>query len=103
MAKQTTKQQNPATTTPPPQEGKGNGATGGKPEANQKQPAGQVEVLTVRTKRGVPTFRRSGFRFSREPIGIEVAALEEHQVKALTNEPNLVVEEGSIDASEVAG
>lgn len=39
-----------------------------------------------------PTFRRCGFAFTREGIGIALSALSEHQVEQLVSEPNLVVE-----------
>lgn len=39
-----------------------------------------------------PTFRRCGFAFTREGIGIALRALDEEQVELLVNEPNLVVE-----------
>ena len=39
-----------------------------------------------------PTFRRCGFAFTREGIGIALSALDEDQVEVLVNEPNLVVE-----------
>lgn len=43
--------------------------------------------------RSVPsTFRRCGFAFTREGIGIAMDALDEDQIERLVNEPNLVVE-----------
>lgn len=39
-----------------------------------------------------PTFRRCGFAFTREGIGIALSALDERQVEQLVSEPNLVVE-----------
>lgn len=39
-----------------------------------------------------PTFRRCGFAFTREGMGIALHALTEEQVEVLVSEPNLVVE-----------
>lgn len=39
-----------------------------------------------------PTFRRCGFAFTREGIGIALSGLDERQVEQLVSEPNLVVE-----------
>lgn len=39
-----------------------------------------------------PTFRRCGFAFTREGVGIALSALDERQVEQLVSEPNLVVE-----------
>lgn len=43
--------------------------------------------------RSVPeSFRRCGYRFTREGLGIALSALTDEQVQALQDEPNLVVE-----------
>ena len=39
-----------------------------------------------------PTFRRCGFAFTRDGMGIALHALTEEQVEVLVSEPNLVVE-----------
>lgn len=39
-----------------------------------------------------PTFRRCGFAFTREGMGIALLALTEEQVEVLVSEPSLVVE-----------
>lgn len=39
-------------------------------------------------------FRRCGFRFTREGVGIALAALTEEQIEQLESEPNLLVERG---------
>lgn len=62
-----------------------------------------VDVLMVNTVRGVPTLRRAGFRFSREPLGIEVTALTEEQIQALEDEPKLEVEAGQADITDASG
>lgn len=45
------------------------------------------------------SFRRCGFGFTREPIGIAMDALTEEQIETLRNEPNLIVQEGEFDES----
>lgn len=54
---------------------------------------GDVEGLWVTA---VPEqgFRRCGFRFTREGVGIALSALTEAQIEQLENEPNLKVERG---------
>ncbi|MAN51212.1 MULTISPECIES: HI1506-related protein [unclassified Marinimicrobium] len=53
-------------------------------------------VLMIRsTRKG--GHRRAGMRWTREPIGIEVAALTDAQRKQLERDPNLVVEEAEVD------
>lgn len=39
------------------------------------------------------SFRRCGFRFGKEPLGIALEFLTEEQIEQLKNEPNLIVEE----------
>lgn len=41
------------------------------------------------------SFRRCGFRFGKEPLGIALECLSEEQIETLKAEPNLVVEEGA--------
>lgn len=71
------------------------------PANNKPEKARPVSVLFVRTKRGVPKFRRAGFSFTRESCHIALDALDAKQIKALKNEPKLEVKEGTID--EIAG
>lgn len=70
------------------------------PAAAGKKGKGEIPGLFVRTRRGVQRFRRAGFAFGRDPIGIALDALTEDQIKALRNEPNLVVEEGAVLVDE---
>lgn len=51
---------------------------------------GDVDGVWIRS---VPeSFRRCGYRFTREGLGIALSALTDEQVQALQDEPNLVVE-----------
>lgn len=54
---------------------------------------GEVEGLWITA---VPEqgFRRCGFRFTREGLGIALSALTEQQIEQLEREPNLKVERG---------
>lgn len=72
------------------------------PRADKQEKPGEIEVLMIRTVRGVARFRRAGFTFTREPIGIEVAALSVEQITALSQEKRLEIVEGSIDSGEVS-
>lgn len=67
------------------------------PAENPPTASEPTEVLVVRTRRGVASFRRAGLRFSREPFSIERAALSDDQIEALMNEPKLEVEEGTAE------
>ena len=71
-------------------------------KADKQDQPGEIEVLMIRTVRGVARFRRAGFTFTREPIGIEVATLSVEQIKALSQEKRLEIVEGSIDSGEVS-
>lgn len=64
---------------------------------------GAIDVLTVTTVRGVPTLRRAGRRFSREPISIDLAVLNVADIDALKNEPRLEVTQGQVDVIDAAG
>lgn len=60
--------------------------------AQQNQPKKEIPALFI-TSRG-DSFRRCGFRFGKEPLGIALECLTEQQIEQLKNEPNLIVEEG---------
>ena len=64
------------------------------------EPGEQIQILYVRTVRGVKSFRRAGFAFDETGMGLDRAMLTDEQVEALMNEPKLNVEEGFIDAAE---
>jgi hypothetical protein len=46
-------------------------------------------------------FRRCGFRFTAEGVGIARDALTDDQVRSLSEEPNLVVEPTWIDVTDL--
>lgn len=62
-----------------------------------KKPA-KATALFIRSvsKQG---FRRAGFAFTPDGFGIAVDALTEEQIKALRDEPNLIVEDAEIEAA----
>lgn len=74
------------------------------PPASAKAQGKQDEIpmLYVRTKKRFGSRRRAGFRFNREGFGIALDALSDEQVAALKADPTLVVEEGTVPASEEA-
>jgi len=57
-------------------------------------------VVTIRTKRGIQSFRRAGYTFTREPKAIAIADLTAEQAEALANEPRLEIEECSVEHSD---
>lgn len=57
-------------------------------KANQKE----TEGVYVKTVLGVKSFRRAGFEFNEQSMGFALDALSEEQLKALKEEPNLIVE-----------
>lgn len=61
--------------------------------AQKNQPQKEIPALFI-SSRG-ESFRRCGFRFGKEPLGIALECLSEDQKTILKNEPNLVVEEGA--------
>lgn len=61
--------------------------------AQKDEPQTEVPALFI-SSRG-ESFRRCGFRFSKEPIVIALECLTEEQIEILKAEPNLVVEECS--------
>ena len=58
----------------------------------------QLDVIIVKTKDSVPTLRRGGYRFTREPYGIAISALTPEQLRQIEREPELETERGTIDA-----
>lgn len=61
--------------------------------AQKNEPQTEVPALFIKS-RG-ESFRRCGFRFGKEPIGIALECLSEEHIETLKAEPNLVVEEGA--------
>ncbi|KMQ73840.1 hypothetical protein [Marinobacter subterrani] len=47
----------------------------------------------MRTRRRVGSRRRAGIRFGREPIGVDLESLTDEQVKAIKEDPALIVED----------
>ncbi|MDF1691771.1 MAG: hypothetical protein P1U47_05335 [Zhongshania sp.] len=68
-----------------------------KPDDGKPEDEALVEIVMIRTKRGVQQFRRAGFTFTREARPIDISALSLDQVKALAEEPRLEVVEASFD------
>ncbi|MDO0944654.1 HI1506-related protein [Chromohalobacter israelensis] len=62
----------------------------------------EIPMLYVRTKKRFGSRRRAGFRFNREGFGIALDALSDEQVASLKADPTLVVEEGTVPASEAS-
>ncbi|AKE67475.1 HI1506-related protein [Pseudomonas aeruginosa] len=60
-----------------------------------------VEGIFVRSY--PPTFRRAGFAFTSEGIGIALSALTEAQLKAIKDEPQLRVESCEFLPDDVGG
>lgn len=52
----------------------------------------EMEIEGVWVKSIPASFRRAGYRFTREGIGIALHALDEGQLEQLENEPDLIVE-----------
>lgn len=65
--------------------------------ANKKDQTVAVSDVTILFVRARPAggFRRCGFFFPPEGVGIEAAALTDEQVAILRAEPNLLVEDSS--------
>lgn len=59
--------------------------------AKKTESQNEIPALFI-SSRG-DSFRRCGFRFGKEPLGIALECLSEDQITTLKNEPNLVVEE----------
>lgn len=68
-----------------------------KPDDGKLEDDTSVDIVMIRTKRGVQQFRRAGFTFTREARPIDISALSLDQVKALAEEPRLEVVEASFD------
>jgi hypothetical protein len=51
------------------------------------------DEITVKTRRGLTTFRRAGLRFGKEPVVLKTADLSDEQIAAILGERNLVVAE----------
>lgn len=68
--------------------------------ASPAPPSDPIAALFVRSVRP-EGFRRCGFRFTAEGVGIAMDALTDDQVRTLSEEPNLVVEPTWIDATDL--
>lgn len=68
-------------------------------KANPKE----IDALYIRTKHNAAAYRRAGFVFNREGMGIPVDALDKDQVELLKADPHLVVEECTFPADEAEG
>lgn len=64
------------------------------PRAESVKEDDGVDALWIRSV--PPSFRRAGFRFTREGLGIALDVLTADQVRALEREPNLVVKRCAI-------
>jgi len=70
------------------------------PGAEAAKDGAAVEALWIRS---VPeSFRRCGFRFTREGFGIALDALTDEQIETLESDPNLVVERTSVTTEDDA-
>lgn len=59
--------------------------------AQQRKAKKEIPALLITAR--AESFRRAGFRFGKEPLGIALECLTEDQIEQLKNEPNLIVEE----------
>ena len=62
----------------------------------------KIEVLRVRTARGVQRFYRAGLAFGPEPRDVPISGLSEAQQQAILDEPMLLAERVSIEAGSEA-
>lgn len=62
--------------------------------ASKEAESKEINGLFIKSKsnRG---FRRCGFRFSPEGVGVELDALTEEQIKILKSDPQLIVEDAA--------
>lgn len=60
-------------------------------EANKQKTPSKIPALLITSK--PDSFRRCGFRFSKQAIGIALDCLTSEQIDTLKNEPNLIIEE----------
>ncbi|MCV0189926.1 hypothetical protein KUC73_08165 [Pseudomonas aeruginosa] len=78
-----------------------------KPTARQARQAtgdeAQQSVEGIFVRSYPPTFRRAGFAFTSEGIGIALSALTEAQLKAIKEEPQLRVESCEFLPDDVGG
>lgn len=74
----------------PKQQGKGQG----------KGNADEIPAVFVRTRRGIKSRRRAGYRFSREGLGIALEALSAEELAAIEADPALEVEECTFPAED---
>lgn len=59
--------------------------------AQQSKSKKEIPALLITAR--AESFRRAGFRFGKEPLGIALECLTEEQIEQLKKEPNLIVEE----------
>jgi len=57
----------------------------------------KIEVLRVRTARGVSQFYRAGLAFGPEPRDVPLADLDKDQVQAILDEPMLLAERVAVE------
>jgi membrane protein involved in colicin uptake len=62
-----------------------------KADAEAKYDQVTPDFLEVKTRKGVPSFRRAGLAFTQQPTRIPLADLSEDQIAALMNEDRLTV------------
>jgi hypothetical protein len=86
---------------PPTTDDEQESAASGVQEAQQSTAAkGDIAALWIRSVKP-EGFRRCGFRFGPEGVGIALDALTDDQVEILSNDPNLVVEPTWVEAEAV--
>lgn len=82
-------------------------ATADKPvvsnKSSKKEKGKKMPALFIRTVPGVEGFHRAGHHFTKEGVGIALELLSDAQVKALKEEPRLIVEEVEIDLDAATG
>lgn len=59
----------------------------------------EIPMLFIRSRH--EPYRRAGFSFTRAGIGIALNAMTKAQLKSITEDPRLVIEEGSVPAEDI--
>jgi len=70
-----------------------------KPKATKKEEPKEIPALFIRSK--PKSFCRAGHKFTEHGHGIALDVLSEEQIEAITNEPELIVEECTIPADGI--
>lgn len=94
-------QTNAATQQPALVSGDGSGTALPPADEHQQREAhgvDEIPAVFVRTRRGIKSRRRAGFRFTREGHGIALSALSDEQLEQLQVDPALEVEECTFPA-----